>query len=414
MSDSVDYSRAAYCPRFKVFLSADIVGSTAYKQPFDMSRADRVAASVQASIEWQNTVQRFYRRLIAKFPKFWTEMASNIGESTSREYNVLAGPSEDYPHFWKTVGDEVIFWKEITSEHQLWLLLSSWTHALSDLREQLHPLNLDVKSTIWTAEFPVRNRVVLSEFNPGQQARDGLGVPVDTLDKTAREALKARRLEKYLHKFDQFYEQPDKVHRSFDFIGPGIDVGFRVSGFCTIKKMALNVDFVYLLSLSALRLLQKDSFSGITKFESDNFKPKFVDDLAKLVKDFRIPSSFGTDKNDEPYRIVDTEIHFGGSEILKGVLGGVKYPKLWIDTAPADSYSKRKELLYSEHHRYGIDWKDVFGFCKSFYQEYARFIQAPVLLASPTCTSTSEDEQPVEHYGIGLDEFRRNLDKVVI
>ncbi|MEL6709880.1 MAG: hypothetical protein AAFP79_16510, partial [Pseudomonadota bacterium] len=221
MTSDQDLFKSAFRSRFKVFLSADIVGSTAYKQAFDISKSEMIDASVRNSLEWQKTIQQFYDRLINDFPRKWTSFSTRLGNADSEEYKLLAGElgqddrERDGPHFWKTVGDEVIFWKEITNEHQLWLLLSSWFHAISDLRKQLHPLSLDVKSSIWSAEFPVRNRLVSSELNVGEQSTDKL-LAFDSLkvaDRIEQTPTDDIRMAQYVSRVRRFYRNPTKNNR---------------------------------------------------------------------------------------------------------------------------------------------------------------------------------------------------------
>ena len=198
----VDARFSGYYPRLKLFLSADIIGSTAYKQPNDLL-SDR-----DGNLDWAAVIQGFYSEAQLSFQSRWDELALAPWAAATTE--VDKGPR---PVFWKTIGDEVVFWKELTSDIQIWLTLSCWMKTINDLRIYLRKRNntsLDVKSSVWSAGFPVRNKAVPNEVF--RAAGEAPRKPTDALA--------------------EFYSrlQNDDLSQTgmVDFIGPGIDVGFRL------------------------------------------------------------------------------------------------------------------------------------------------------------------------------------------
>lgn len=150
-------------PRLRLFLSADIVGSTALKQ----TRA-RPAGSSEDSTKgpvWFSTIQGFYFEAAQAFLSEW---ADRKGES--------AHPAELYgeePSFWKSVGDEVLFTKVLGDHRQLATTLSCWFKAVERIRNFLKSENssLDVKCTAWLAGFPYWNREVVIGRYPSVDER---------------------------------------------------------------------------------------------------------------------------------------------------------------------------------------------------------------------------------------------------
>ena len=140
-------------PRLRLFLSADIVGSTSLKQ----TRA-RPAGSVDDSTKgpvWFSAIQGFYFEAAQAFLFEWAERKAQ-SEAPVELYG-------DEPTFWKSIGDEVLFTKILGDHRQLVTTLACWFSAVSRMRKFLKNENssLDVKCTAWLAGFPYWNREVV-------------------------------------------------------------------------------------------------------------------------------------------------------------------------------------------------------------------------------------------------------------
>ena len=218
----------AYKPRLKIFLSADIVGSTALKQSYKDDISDVV---------WPDIIHGFYRYFIESIAAGWLTAQINFQQSgleaskteraIEREQKEVFGPA---PKFWKTIGDEVLFWKEITHEELVASILAVWLRAVHEVRDFFHRFDepevsgLDIKSTCWIAGFPVRNRMFTVLGND-------LSEKSELLDR--------------LYKAEEIDPQ-----LSYDFVGPAFDIGFRLTNFSTDKKMHLDVATAYLLCIA--------------------------------------------------------------------------------------------------------------------------------------------------------------------
>lgn len=161
----------------RLFLSADLAGSTAFKQNGEPD-------------EWQKFFRNFYQQL----PAFVIRHAEELGERS------------DLLKVWKLIGDEVVFSTQLTKWDQAARCLALFRSALFEFRKAtIEATNgrLDVKAAAWTAGFPVGNIRV--------EPMDGLGE---------------------------------------DYVGPGMDIGFRLVKAASPRRMLVSVELAWLLSLA--------------------------------------------------------------------------------------------------------------------------------------------------------------------
>lgn len=202
----------------RLFLSADLAGSTAYKQntPPD---------------EWQQFFRSFYRQLPARVI----------------HHAEACGAPGDLLKVWKLIGDEVVFSRLLTGEQEAAQCVRVFRAALEDFREATLTATkggLDIKAAGWTAGFPVGNIRV--------EPMEGLGE---------------------------------------DFVGPGMDIGFRLVKAASPRRMLVSVELAWLLTLPS------------------------------CAENLRLFMDSGLD--------------------LKGVARGLRYPCIWLDNF-ADQLSPRE------------------------------------------------------------------------
>lgn len=192
----------------RIFLSADLAGSTAFKQNHSAN-------------EWQDFFRGFYSQL----PTY-----------VEQEF----GPAESRLALWKTIGDEIVFSAELRISRDAPRMVQAFRKGVAAYRREIitPERGLDVKCAAWTAGFPVGNLQVELPGSGGQ----------------------------------------------YDYIGPGMDIGFRLVKEASPRRMLVSVELACILSLPAF---------------------------------------------DEPQIIV------GPSLSLKGVGKGRRYPCLWLDCFPA-------------------------------------------------------------------------------
>lgn len=209
-------------PRLRIFLSADIIGSTALKQ----SRLGAFASSNNAEASWFSTIQGFYFEAQQHLKAEWTALSDTFDTPE------CFGPP---PEIWKTIGDEVLFTKVLTDHRQVATTLQCWQRTLKKIRTFLFRdgLSLGVKSTAWLAGFPFRNKEVV--LSGDSFSKD------DAIDNYYAE--NGRILNDY------YQRGRDDVN--VDYIGPSIDTGFRLTGLSSARKLIVSVDIAYILSMTS-------------------------------------------------------------------------------------------------------------------------------------------------------------------
>lgn len=158
----------------RLFLSADLAGSTAFKQA---SKPE----------EWQQFFRGFYEQL----PTYVADYIRSSG-------------AKDLP-LWKTLGDEIVFSTELSASADVLPCVAAFRSAVAAYRREIRESpGLDLKCAGWTAGFPVGN----------------LRVPL--------------------------------AGGGEDYIGPGMDIGFRLVKEAPPRRMHLSVELAYLLTIPEL------------------------------------------------------------------------------------------------------------------------------------------------------------------
>jgi len=150
-------------PRLRIFLSADLIGSTALKH--DALLPLRVSEDeAEGAPRWLASISDFYFNFAEHFRIAWNATAAEMTATDER-----AGG--EAPEQWKAIGDELIYTKEIENRQQLVTTIRAWVSAIREYRKELDkPGRLDVKSYCWTAGFPVLNSEVV--FSRGELEDD--------------------------------------------------------------------------------------------------------------------------------------------------------------------------------------------------------------------------------------------------
>lgn len=138
---------------------------------------------------------------------FGTVQARNGGGTNLRE-----------PYLWKASGDELIFSVPLQHPAHVRLYLKAFRLSLNQASKSWtmgeNPLPISFKGTAWLADFPVFNSAVPME------AENAQNTPLSA----------------------------DSEH--LDFIGPLIDIGFRLAKFATPRKFVVSADIAWLVTHS--------------------------------------------------------------------------------------------------------------------------------------------------------------------
>ena len=208
--------------RVRLFLSADLVGSTAFKAGEGQS-----VRSQELHPIWVQEVKEFYRSFPAKYTKIFRESRLSGDESF---------PSYDAPKVWKTIGDEIITVCRVQDLNHLSYCVNSFIHALDAYSEDLRVkgIKLDIKGCGWLAAFPSPNVTIFDKSD---------GADVTEL-------------------YDEYREcGADIDPRSHDFLGPEIDSGFRISKFSESNQFSMSAGLALCLCDAAYHSLFRHAFA---------------------------------------------------------------------------------------------------------------------------------------------------------
>lgn len=218
------------CPEYRIrlFLSVDLVGSTAYKagDGGDMDEAVQSPFPI-----WVDRIGHFYR----EFPK-------QLSREFERRAEVDHPASRDHiPNVWKTIGDEIIFCVRLQSTEHLALCVDAFLRTLQQYGDDLErsDVPLDVKGAAWVAAFPAPNITVPVSDIYSAPAETALGLQTD----------------------EELEALAEKEPYRYDFLGKDIDTGFRIAKHSGADRLALSVELAYLLAAICANGKQKLHFS---------------------------------------------------------------------------------------------------------------------------------------------------------
>lgn len=240
-------------PRVRLFLSVDLSGSTAYKDQND------------DPLDWVPVFSSFYSDFLSLFRARYAEYCSQNGP-------YLQALSDRLPNVWKTIGDEIVFVNPVESCLQLAAYLHSFRSALAkysaDLKASPKKKQLDVKGNAWIASFPYPNQTIVMTGD------------ADLIT-------------------EEIEQSADAQPSGFEFLGPGIDAGFRISKNSKISFMTISPALAYLVC----RISRNPDIGG--------------------------------------GKVEPLPLYYLGSDSLKGVVKNDSYPIIGIDT---ERDEKRKQL----------------------------------------------------------------------
>jgi hypothetical protein len=260
-----------------LFQSVDLEGSTGFKQ----NNADG------QNQKWLTVITDFLK----EFPQLYQARRDVLQRAKGR---IKAFPKLE---LWKVLGDELVFKAEISRGWQVKHLTKAFQETLAEYnfrteqhrqksrarRATLVGARLRVKGSSWTAGFPVTNAVI-------------------------------------------------RTGDVYDYIGPSMDMGFRLGALATPQRLAISVELAWLLG------------------------------------------AFGAGF---PY-------HFAGRTPVKGVAEGVGYPRVWIEVPSSSYYEKENDIVGGKKIR---DAGTLADLCGSYIQEHGAPGYLPFLLGESKLTS---------------------------
>jgi hypothetical protein len=275
--------------RVRLFLSADLSGSTAFKN------------KQKNPIDWVPKFQDFYSTFLSIF-------AAKYDAFCGAHIDMCEDFRADIPKLWKTVGDEVIFVNRVASCAQVIAYVHAFNEAMdaysAKLRSDETTRELDVKGNGWLASFPYPNQTI--------SLRDqGAEFITENMERDA----------------------DDNPH-NYEFLGSGIDSGFRIAKNATPSFFTVSPSLALILCMP----------------------PHNEDTLGKLGE----------------FKLV-----FNGVNSLKGVIDGEDYPIVGIDTERDEARVKLNQKISALSGVGVIDQTDL----KKYLLEFEKFhsVSSPAL-----------------------------------
>ena len=322
-------------PKLRLFLSADLVGSTALKQrqgnPFAKPRQEDAFRDLAPA--WLSPLALLYRGIEAAFLERWDDYENKTA-------SLFSWPIGSRPAFWKGIGDEVIYVKTLTDPREAWACLLAWVSGLQQFRGDLRKVtpDLDIKSAAWLAGFPFTNTEAAVAHFPDRIAPEEARLEQE-LDRSSAQLLHYYRLERLSD------DEHENIRSAFvrDYWGPSIDVGFRVASKATPRKLTITADLAFLLAKTS----QPDQ----------------------------------SQKKKMPGTIFDTHcpIRYDGRVELKGVLGGKPNPLFWLVVISADDLLSIEDRLLGFENRKNKAHEDHKEFCDLFIDQSGGYLTHPFI-----------------------------------
>jgi len=219
--------------RVRLFLTVDLIGSTAFKFA---SRKSKGASEPHP--EWVLWFRQFYKQFPEAFYARYKATTSGALEGKDAPQS---------PKVWKTVGDEILFCCKVSDVQHVACAITAFLQALEEFGKTLeaNDLPLDVKGAGWLAAFPAEN-ISIEIFNDSLASTDNQ----DVLS-------------------EEFEAAADLEPNKYDFLGPGIDTGFRISKNAAADRFTASVGLAYHLCDAAHHNL----FSGVFEYHGrERFK----------------------------------------------------------------------------------------------------------------------------------------------
>lgn len=245
-------------------MSVDLVGSTAFKA--DKKHAEPLNGS--PSPAWVDEFRMFYKEFPIEVSRAYKRVIEALGDELQEDI-------DNRPRVWKTIGDEIIFCGRVRSVEHTAASVSAFLKALERYSRRLEdddkPLRL--KGAGWLAAFPAPNISIAVTSDPGTAQSKEAPLSENT---------------------EEFEKAADNTPSRYDFLGKGIDTGFRIAKNASEDRFVCSVQLGYVLARAAARK--------------------------------KFPYSFG----------------YHGREPLKGVIDGTPYPVVSVDTERSEIKSKLK------------------------------------------------------------------------
>ncbi|MDX2101759.1 MAG: hypothetical protein SF002_04385 [Alphaproteobacteria bacterium] len=314
-------------PKIVVFFSVDLVGSTQYKQ-----KQKRGEDAPGEKVWWEDLVNKFY----IDFPKMLAETVRDLRDD--HVIKAIHPVPADFRNFdfvlWKTNGDELIFRIELQKPESnstqgeiateimiLYYAVHCFAKCIYSCRLslKLKAMGLDLKGAIWCSEFPVLNREIVVIHD------------ASVFDKYPRD-ISDYQIETNYFLLEEYHKNPREMRQfiRIDYIGPQIDIGFRLCGLAKPSRLVISLEVAALLNQLGL--------------QKEKLNPDDRDTLNQLFLPIKVREAVE----------------------LKGALEKSRYPVFYVDF---DAYIKHFQQTVRHAHRIADHASQIEGIHDRFFFE---------------------------------------------
>ena len=263
----------------KLFLSVDIYGSTKLKNSHNYlnikkkcSEQAEVTNKFEPKEGFISAEDVFKCNCNSIYYQDWSKIITDMFEDFNSYFCNSLGQEEIYP--WKFCGDELIYCIDVNNRKDVYRYVLAFYKTLRVYDKKCTKANLiRLKGSAWTAGFPVRNRIIETP-----------------IPKTYKKINYLKPINKKNSK--------EYIYPHVDYVGPEMDIGFRIGKFTTPGLIVISLELAYILSDDKTEIIPGERFSVINV----------------------------------------------GWEVLKGVWNEKKYPIFWLKMP--DTYDGNRELYY--------------------------------------------------------------------
>ena len=247
---------------------------------------------------------------------------------------------QEKPKVWKTIGDEILFVNRVQSVTQLGAYLKDFERALVEFGSDVKAAyDLNTKGNGWVAAFPTPNRSITL-------STDGMDPLLGGADILT----------------EDFEAEVDLNPQKYDFLGKGIDGGFRISRNSSVEALTISPALAFLLCRAKRNV------------DTTGFDCRFV---------------------------------FHEPQMFKGMMNGDRYPVVSIITSRDQIYDELQDL---EAKLLDRPREADFVSLSSYLEKYIRHhgIEKPEL----KLTARSADVDPPEHYQKYIREWKADQEQL--
>ena len=260
----------------------------------------------------------FFSKVSENLETEWEKSLSRLAEHKKVDRSKIEATLGDPPKFWKGIGDEAVLVKDLSHPAQAYAAVAIFLKSMNALRSFVRGQggNIDLKCACWLAGFPVTNKQIILGHPDARKSH------LSQTDSNHLKYYEGKRLYENFLLLQHLDEESQSSGILMDYVGPQIDLGFRLAARSTPRKTMISVDLAYLL------LSFDDSTANNHEWHS---------------------SKWGAEYN------LNADIQFDGTDVLRGVLAGTPYPQIWLDMRPDADLNKLEDQARGTNRPAGLE-----------------------------------------------------------